>query len=89
MAKILIEFDTVTKLATASMDGVAIPNLSSVGIYQRYQESDDDPVLFSCSVQSMTEDEEHKTTKVESVYASEQTSPKEKIAKDIEEFLSK
>lgn len=46
MAKINIEFDTSTKEMTVSMDGKALPNVMSVGIYKGYGGEED----YSCSI---------------------------------------
>lgn len=73
VAKIVLEFDTVTKLATASIDGKPVDNFTSADIYQRYGYDDDDEVVpgFSCSVRSSTEDETEKMTRTQVVYASQ------------------
>jgi hypothetical protein len=48
MAKVNIEFDTSTKEMTVSMDGKALPNVMSVGIYKGYgMDGGDD---YSCSI---------------------------------------
>ncbi len=74
MAKIAVEFDTVTKQATATVDGQAVDNFASLDIYQRYYDGDDEddvPRTFSCSLRSSAEDDDHKLTRMSVVYASE------------------
>ena len=77
MAKIVIEFDTVTKKATASMDGVAVQNLSSMNLYRSGYDSDEEG--FSCSLTSALVDKENKLGRSETVYASEQKSVQDDI----------
>ena len=88
MAKIVIEFDTVTKLATATLDGTAVPDFASFDIYQKYMDGDVDesnPQQFSCSLRSAAEDSTNKMLKMQTVYASEQVD----IKSDIQNYFAK
>lgn len=79
MAKVVVEFDTVTKVATATLDGAAIENFSALDIYPRYMGDDWDPddestpQQFACAIRSCVEDDENKLTRMQTVYASEQS----------------
>lgn len=69
MAKINIEFDTVSKEMSVMKDGVAISDICYVSAHKSY----DEPGKFSVSIESETVDKEQKMTVRTVVYASEQS----------------
>jgi hypothetical protein len=70
MSKINIEFDTVSKMATVSKDGVTMDNVCYVSIYKTYSEEGEGP-KFTISVESEERDASEKTSTRTVVYASE------------------
>lgn len=60
MAKIVIEFDTVDKTMSASVDGKAVADVVEAYVSKRYSMSGDgdDEVSYGCSITTMAEDEE-------------------------------
>lgn len=87
MAKIAIEFDTVTKKAKAAIDGETIEKFSSFELFRRYtsDEGEDGEQFFYCNLRSEEVNEEEGMTVVNVVYASEM----EDIQRDMKNFFAK
>lgn len=77
MAKVVVEFDTVTKLLTLTMDGKAMTDVDRVEFYDisdympRMEESEDEANdVFTMNVYTCTEDKSNKTKTRTAIYAS-------------------
>jgi phosphoribosylcarboxyaminoimidazole (NCAIR) mutase len=55
MAKVAIEFDTVEKTMSATIDGSAVPNVVGVNLYKSYSSKKDE---YSCEIVSAVESED-------------------------------
>ena len=64
MAKVMVEFDTVEKTMSATIDGKAVENCYEIS-FGKY--GDDE---FGCSIGIRTEDKSNKMMKNERIYAS-------------------
>lgn len=77
MSKIVIEFDTVSKLATASIDGKSVENFAGVSVGRRYccsyDEQPEDGEKFQCYLEAEHKDEESDLTTRTLTYASTKT----------------
>ncbi len=61
MSKILIEFDTVSKSAKASIDGKDVADFSSASVHKHYccyDDAPDEDPKFGCYVESSTENKD-------------------------------
>ena len=72
MAKINIEFDTINKTCTASMDGKVIEDFCGGSFYMGYDEK------WACNLSSRTEDEDNDVVKYTGLMA------KAEVPKDLE-----
>lgn len=72
MSKIVIEFDTVSKSASATMDDTAVADFDCAYISKRYCYDDEkkDPPQWSCCVESKHENGDEDLTTRTSTYAS-------------------
>lgn len=77
MAKVLVEFDTVTKLLSLTMDGKVMTDIDRVEFYDisdympRMEESEDEAKdVFTMNVYTCTEDEVNKTKTRTAIFAS-------------------
>jgi hypothetical protein len=77
MAKVLVEFDTVTKLLSLTMDGKVMTDIDRVEFYDisdympRMEESEDEAKdVFTMNVFTCTEDKANKTKTRTAIYAS-------------------
>lgn len=98
MAKITIDFDTITKLAVVTVDGEALDNVTSASLYQSYDYDGDgnawDPKKYSLSVSTRSKDKDKGIHTYTSLTASkngletpEQRAPK--LAADVAGWISK
>lgn len=75
MSKIVIEFDTVSKLATASIDGKSVENFAGVSVGRRYccsyEDKEDEADKFSCYLEAEQKDEDADMTTRTLTYASQ------------------
>lgn len=76
MAKLVIEFDTVSKVGSASMDGAAIPNFLGAHFYG------DSKGKFGCEVVSGAKDEDNDMWSVTRVCAEDGSMVEKKIIDD-------
>lgn len=78
MAKVNVEFDTVSKALAVTMDGKPMDNVVGVNLYRSYDDDDE----YSCSVQMLNQDEVADTRTMTCVYASEGKRPEHAVASD-------
>lgn len=101
MAKILVEFDTVEKTLSASIDGKAVADVYGVSLYRGWAD-DDDVVPYRCELTTRSEDDTNKLCRYTSVVASDGTTTttpakpadppaedKKDLAADVEQYLSR
>lgn len=69
MAKVVVEFDTVTKAISASMDGAPLADLEELTFWRSY-----DGEEYGCRVVQATEDRGHKLRTLHVVQASDAVS---------------
>jgi hypothetical protein len=70
MAKVNVEFDTVEKTISVKLDGKQVPDVVGVNLQKSYySEANED--AFSCSIVSMTKDEDNDTRTYTQVMAKE------------------
>lgn len=75
MAKVVVEFDTVTKLLTLNMDGKAITDIDRVEFYDisdymPQMPEDEDKDMFTMNLFTCVEDDVNKTKTRTCIYAS-------------------
>lgn len=66
MAKIIIEFDTITKAYSIRKDGIDMPDITSVSLYTKYDNRDE----ASIDITQVTQDEANDTTTIQTTIAS-------------------
>lgn len=83
MAKFSIEFDSVEKTMSITQDGQAVPDVTEIIFYRRWDEKG-----FTLSVYKTREDKENDMVVRETVYASDRDVISTQLARDGEEFLT-
>lgn len=99
MAKIRVEFDTVDKTLTATVDGKAVADVYGVSIYRGYccgPDGDADDMPYRCELTTLSENEDDKTEYWTRVTAAEGSGelvpaaePKPDVSAAIAQFLAR
>ena len=87
MAKISIEFDTLEKELSVTVDGTPLENVSGVSIYPGFYDSDGDE--YHCSITTREKDDDHDLIKMTTLCASESVDAKSgrAVASSLEGFV--
>lgn len=70
MSKVTVEFDTLEKTVSVSINGKPVPDVSSVEFYRSYDRDDE----FRCGIMTVSKDEENDMRVVTHLVAHEEES---------------
>ncbi len=82
MAKVNIEFDTISKEISVSVGGKAVAGVCGINFYSSYDDKDE----FRCQIMTQAEDEENDMKSYTSLVASEAAAAKDLPASEHEGF---
>lgn len=87
MAKVNVNYDTVSKKADVSIDGKPVENLHNMELYAGYDTNKDGTPRFALNMGTHEHDQEHDMHKINMVRASLEP-PKSDVKKQIAQYFS-
>lgn len=87
MAKVNVEYDTVEKTASVTIDGKSVDNLASVVVYCGYSMNEDDPPKFCLEMTSCAEDEDNDMRSMNRITASIKQPEKPSLQSAIAQYV--
>jgi hypothetical protein len=87
MAKVNVEYDTVEKTASVTIDGKPIENISSIAVYCGYSFDDEDEPMFCLDMTTLQEDKENKMISMNRTTASVKQPEKPSLQSAIAQYI--